>query len=340
MRLIISEEEKRQIKKLYEVEGFDNVETDPTVDPKVREFSLMVFNYLNDKKDRDLLFEKYYQLKKEYIEKNDSVSANKLDRYYKKIDLKCDDLFNYINKLFVNITFLNDDEKNKDAQFIKNLLKEKNCITSKTYLDNLKILMTDQEGVEYLTQKAEHEKTIGSYDESIKTYNTLITKTTSISEKENFKYKILEIYFNDKKDYKKSYSIAMKITGTYKNSSLQIAAKCVNKYSWDNCGLSTFDRCVNYIYAARLAASGSDYNAAATYMAKAPCQVDWFSEEMPKNFTLSCWVDPNTNLPVTVDLGGFYKLDGEAINPYSKMAIKCKRPENRTTPFNGNVDFE
>jgi hypothetical protein len=341
MRFIITEEEKRNIRKLYEIE---NVGISLETDPRVREFSLMVYNYLEDKKDRDILIEKYYEFKKSFIENNDFVSVSKLNRHFKKIDLSCDDLKNYVSEFFIGLTFVDDLEKTKEIDFIKNLLKEKNCINAVGYLDTIKFLLSDEESVEFLLEKAKHEKTIGNIDESIKTYNQLISKTTDGNQKEIFQYEILEMYFKNKKDYKKSYSIAMKITGTNKSKALGIAAKCVNLYSWDNCGDSTFERSVNYMYAAKLASSAGNYTDAAKYMAKAPCNSDWFSEETPSSITLPCWVDPNTNMAVSLELNNFYKTNvdsmGDTINPYSKTIIKCKRPENRSKPFHGNYDFE
>jgi len=130
------------------------------------------------------------------------------------------------------------------------------------------------------------------YGEAISVYKKIKELTEDADKKLEMSYKITYAQYK-LGSYAAAYTSAMAIGGKYKGDALVIAADCVAKRA-NSCGVSTFERKCNFLYASRLAgqaqANGASVgNRVANYKNSGPSKDDCFDEGNPASVTLTCY---------------------------------------------------
>ena len=83
----------------------------------------------------------------------------------------------------------------------------------------------------------------------------------------------------------------MNIQGKFRGKAMAIAGQCVGQLA-NECGVSTFERNCNFIYAVQLleqSGGAASSSLISSYKAKFPTSQDCFGEGNPTSVTLICW---------------------------------------------------
>ena len=178
--------------------------------------------------------------------------------------------------------------KIKTVNNFMTILKDKGCSGSKEYEMLVDTIIKVDNSIDAVLAKASLQMAKERYDDVISSYRTAINMSTSITQKEDLEYEILEIIFYKKGNLRGAYNMALGINGSKRSKALEIAADCVAQLA-NSCGSSTFERKCNYLYAAELAQKAGDGGKASRYRAMGPSSTEIFTEGNPSSASLSCW---------------------------------------------------
>lgn len=234
----------------------------------------------------------YFDLSKVITKSNFSLRAQEgITVYFNSVVQTCDDLTPEIAGFIASLP--EDVEAAKiSLMSLIDLMETKSCEDTQEYMDLINTyLEKDPESLKALEMKAKILEKEGKYREANVIYEKLIASPEVTDErKAELKYKIVNNLFRIR-SYNAAYSKAMNIQGKYRGKAMSIAGQCVGQMA-NSCGVSTFERNCNYIYAVQLleqsgGAAGS--NLIAQYKAKFPTSKDCFGEGNPTSVTLECW---------------------------------------------------
>lgn len=129
--------------------------------------------------------------------------------------------------------------------------------------------------------------------ERIAVYREIKSNTEDVAKKNSLQYEIARCQMSIG-SYKAAYSSAKAVSGENKGKALEIMGKCVGATA-NSCGVSTFDRNCNYIYAAQLLEQAQANGATglsqtiAKYQGLAPNANACFDNGNPTSVSLECW---------------------------------------------------
>ncbi|MFT5780449.1 MAG: tetratricopeptide (TPR) repeat protein, partial [Crocinitomicaceae bacterium] len=173
------------------------------------------------------------------------------------------------------------------------LLESKDCTSSDEFMNLVDTLIgVDPNSIETLEVKAKLLMAQNKCNEAIEVYKQIKSVTEDADKKHEMQYNITYCLFK-MGSYASAYSSAMSVGGKFKGDALVIASDCVARRA-NSCGVSTFERDCNYLYAAQLAAQGQANggnagNRVASFNANAPTADEKFNEGNPSSVTLSCY---------------------------------------------------
>jgi tetratricopeptide (TPR) repeat protein len=152
-------------------------------------------------------------------------------------------------------------------------------------------LQIDPVSPKALEMKGKSLESENKYREANAIYEKLIDLEEVTQERKGeLKYKIVANLFKTG-SYDAAYSKAMNIQGKFRGKAMSIAGQCVGQKA-NSCGVSTFERNCNYIYAVQLleqSGGAAGPSLIAQYKAKFPTSQDCFKEGNPTSVTLDCW---------------------------------------------------
>ncbi|MBL6660096.1 MAG: hypothetical protein ISP70_01235 [Crocinitomicaceae bacterium] len=221
---------------------------------------------------------------------NEGFKARTLEtmtNYFNTVVRTCDDILPELLGFMSDLPQEKDKKKKAVTNFL-NLLKEKQCTESDEYAMLIDTIISIDNTVDAVLAKAELLKVKKKYKESIEVYRTALDMADNDTLKGDVQLSILEIQYNNLNSFKSAYNTAMSISGLNRSKALMVASNCVAGLA-NTCGSSTFDRKCNYYYAAQLATNAGESSLAAKYLQSCPSSDEIFSNNSPKQVTLSCW---------------------------------------------------
>lgn len=209
--------------------------------------------------------------------------------YLAQVITSCDDLLPEIPRFME--TLPEDMESKKTVLWnMVNLMKSKGCQEADEYkqiIESMYALDPKDKEIQLLYLE------ILPCRDRIAIYKEIKANATDDAEKNAIQYKIAYCYLQ-LGSYSVAYGASQSISGEFRGEAYQIMATCVAKTAND-CGVSTFDRKCNYIYAVQLLEKaqangvGGLSGTIANYQAAAPNQNDCFDNGNPSSVYLDCW---------------------------------------------------
>ncbi|GAB5416549.1 MAG: hypothetical protein Crog4KO_34130 [Crocinitomicaceae bacterium] len=228
------------------------------------------------------LIKDYFEMSKLIKDANFAPSIQEgLTGYLGQVITSCEDLQPEIP---VFIESLPEDPESKKTALMNmaKLMKDNECLETDEYkniADMLYKLDPEDEEIQIIVLETK------SYSEQIPILKELKAQAETDEEKNKYQYKIAYNY-SEMNQYKAAYSAAQAVGGKNKSNALVIQAQAVAAMA-NSCGVSTFDRKCNYIYAAQLMEqAGRD---GSKYRAAGPTKEDCFNNSNPTSVTLECW---------------------------------------------------
>ncbi|MFT6280041.1 MAG: tetratricopeptide (TPR) repeat protein [Salibacteraceae bacterium] len=234
----------------------------------------------------------YFDLSKLITKSNFSLRAQEgITVYFNSAVQTCDDLTPEIAGFIADLSEDVEAAKNSLMSLI-DLMETKRCEDTQEYMDLINAyLERDPESLKALEMKAKILEKENKYREANVIYEKLIASPEITDErKAELKYKIVDNLFK-MRSYNAAYSKAMNIQGKFRGKAMSIAGQCVGQLA-NECGVSTFDRNCNFIYAVQLLEQSGGAAGASlitSYKAKFPTARDCFGEGNPASVTLECW---------------------------------------------------
>ena len=234
----------------------------------------------------------YFDLSKLITKSNFSLRAQEgITVYFNSVVQTCDDLTPEIAGF---IASLPEDVETAKVSLMSliDLMETKKCEDTQEYMDLINAyLQRDPVSPKALEMKGKSLESENKYRDANAIYEKLINLEEVTQERRvELKYKIVNNLFRTR-SYKAAYSKAMNIQGKFRGKAMSIAGQCVGQMA-NSCGVSTFERNCNYIYAVQLleqSGGAASANLIAQYKAKFPTAKDCFGEGNPASVTLECW---------------------------------------------------
>jgi hypothetical protein len=234
----------------------------------------------------------YFDLSKLITKSNFSLRAQEgITVYFNSVVQTCDDLTPEIAGFIVSLP--EDIEAAKvSLMSLIDLMETKKCEDTQEYMDLINAyLQRDPVSPKALEMKGKSLESENKYRDANAIYEKLIDLEEVTQErKDELKYKIVNNLFKTG-SYNAAYSKAMNIQGKFRGKAMSIAGQCVGQLA-NECGVSTFERNCNFIYAVQLleqSGGSAGANLIASYKAKFPTARDCFGEGNPASVTLECW---------------------------------------------------
>ena len=234
----------------------------------------------------------YFDLSKLITKSNFSLRAQEgITVYFNSVVQTCDDLTPEIAGFIASLP--EDVEAAKvSLMSLIDLMETKKCEDTQEYMDLINAyLQRDPVSPKALEMKGKSLESENKYRDANAIYEKLINLEEVTQERRvELKYKIVNNLFRTR-SYKAAYSKAMNIQGKFRGKAMSIAGQCVGQMA-NSCGVSTFERNCNYIYAVQLleqSGGAASANLIAQYKAKFPTAKDCFGEGNPASVTLECW---------------------------------------------------
>ena len=234
----------------------------------------------------------YFDLSKLITKSNFSLRAQEgITVYFNSVVQTCDDLTPEIAGFIASLP--EDVEAAKvSLMSLIDLMETKKCEDTQEYMDLINAyLQRDPVSPKALEMKGKSLESENKYRDANAIYEKLIDLEEVTPERRvELKYKIVNNLFRTR-SYKAAYSKAMNIQGKFRGKAMSIAGQCVGQMA-NSCGVSTFERNCNYIYAVQLleqSGGAASANLIAQYKAKFPTAKDCFGEGNPASVTLECW---------------------------------------------------
>ena len=234
----------------------------------------------------------YFDLSKLITKSNFSLRAQEgITVYFNSVVQTCDDLTPEIAGFIASLP--EDVEAAKvSLMSLIDLMETKKCEDTQEYMDLINAyLQRDPVSPKALEMKGKSLESENKYRDANAIYEKLIDLEEVTPERRvELKYKIVNNLFRTR-SYNAAYSKAMNIQGKFRGKAMSIAGQCVGQMA-NSCGVSTFERNCNYIYAVQLleqSGGAASANLIAQYKAKFPTAKDCFGEGNPASVTLECW---------------------------------------------------
>jgi tetratricopeptide (TPR) repeat protein len=234
----------------------------------------------------------YFDLSKLITKSNFSLRAQEgITVYFNSVVQTCDDLTPEIAGFIASLP--EDVEAAKvSLMSLIDLMETKKCEDTQEYMDLINAyLQRDPVSPKALEMKGKSLESENKYRDANAIYEKLINLEEVTQERRvELKYKIVNNLFRTR-SYKAAYSKAMNIQGKFRGKAMSIAGQCVGQMA-NSCGVSTFERNCNYIYAVQLleqSGGAASANLIAQYKVKFPTAKDCFGEGNPASVTLECW---------------------------------------------------
>lgn len=212
--------------------------------------------------------------------------------YFNAVVNTCEDILPELAGFMENLPADVEMKKAALMNFIT-LLENKNCTDADEYGTLINTFVeTDPTSLDAQLMKAKYLIAKKKYSDAIGTLRTAKDLAPDAAKKEEITYMIASAQFGIG-SYKAAYSTAMSISGEYKGKALVIAGKAVGNNA-NNCGVSTFERKCNYIYAVQLLQQASNLGessggAIGSYRNSFPTEEDIFDNDSPSSVQLSCY---------------------------------------------------
>lgn len=234
--------------------------------------------------------------------KMSTSTQDALNQYFNAAVQSCEDILPDLKGFMANLP----QEKEAKLLTVKNfitLLESKGCDNSNEYgllIDTL--IFLDPTNADAILGKAKRLESQKKYSEAIATYREAKSKISDNAVIEEIDFAILRCTFNSG-SIGNAYSTAIGMGGKFRGDALKIAAQCVARNK-DNCGSSTVERKLNFVYAVdlleRARAAGADVSSLiGSYRSSYPTTAELFDEGMSKgqSYTIPCYGGVTITVP-------------------------------------------
>lgn len=235
----------------------------------------------------------YFELSALISKANMSVKTQEtITGYFNAVVKDCDDIVPELKGYMENLPTDPEVKKAAVLNFI-NLLDKKECTSAPEYSQLIDIYVEiDPTSFDAQLMKAKNLAAKKKYSQAISTYKTAKSVASNDSIKQAINYLIAHTQFRAG-SYTAAYNTGMSISGDKKGAGLAIAGRAVAANA-NNCGVSSFDRSCNYIYAVQLlerarALGESVGSSIANYKKRYPTKDQCFQKGNPGSVTLSCY---------------------------------------------------
>lgn len=218
--------------------------------------------------------------------KNEKIKAA-TKQYFENVISSCDDLLPDLKAYMSKLPPKKEDKLTMINMFM-DLIANMKCTDSPEYEMLVDSVIAIDNSIDAVLAKKKLLFAKKEYDGAIEQLKTAKEMSGDDSVKNAFDYEILEITYFNKKNTRTAYNLALDISGEYRSKALEIAADVVASQA-NSCGVSTFDRKCNYLYAAQLADRAGLSGKADRYRKMGPTNTDIFENGSPTSATLSCW---------------------------------------------------
>lgn len=228
------------------------------------------------------LIKDYFEMSKLIKDANFAPSIQEgLTGYLAQVITSCEDLQPEIPVFIESLP--EDPESKKTAMMnMAELMKQNGCLETDEYknlADMLFELDPNDKDIQLIVLETK------SYSEQIPILKQLKDAAETDAEKNKLQYKIAYNYAQ-LGSHKAAYSAAQGVGGDQRRDALVIQANAVAATA-NSCGVSTFERKCNYLYAAQLMEqAGKD---GSKYKAAGPTATEIFDNGSPSSATLECW---------------------------------------------------
>ncbi len=235
----------------------------------------------------------YFELSTLVSKANMSVKTQEtITGYFNAVVKDCDDIVPELKGYMENLPTDPEVKKSAVLNFIT-LLDKKECTSAPEYSQLIDIYVEiDPNSLDAQIMKAKNLAAKKKYSQAIATFKTAKGIAPNDSTKQEINYMIANTQFRAG-SYTAAYNTGMNISGNKKGAGLAIAGKAVAANA-NNCGVSSFDRACNYIYAVQLLerarANGESVGGTiASYKKHYPTKDQCFQNGNPASVTLSCY---------------------------------------------------
>ena len=235
----------------------------------------------------------YFELSTLISKANMSVKTQEtITGYFNAVVKNCDDILPELKGYMENLPTEPEVKKAAVMNFIT-LLDKKECTDAPEYSQLIDIYVDiDPTSLDAQLMKAKNLAAKKKYSQSIATLKTAKGIAENDSIKQAINYMIANTQFRAG-SYTSSYNTAMSVSGDKKGAALAIAGRAVAANS-NNCGVSSFDRACNYLYAVQLLERASGFgesvgSSIAKYKKQYPTKDQCFQNGNPASVTLSCY---------------------------------------------------
>lgn len=238
---------------------------------------------------KQLLIKDYFEMSKLIKDANFAPSIQEgLTHYLGQVITSCEDLTPEI-PVFIESLPEEADSKKTALLNMADLMEAQGCEDTDEYKQLIK-MMYELDPADKSVQ-VKYVKTL-PLGQRISVYRDILSNTEDSGEQNEIKYNIA---WTQAKlgQHKAAYNTAKGIGGEFKGRALQIMANAVAATA-NSCGVSTFDRKCNYLYASQLMeqarANGASVGGAIEkYKAAGPTSSECFDNGNPSSVTLECW---------------------------------------------------
>ncbi len=242
---------------------------------------------------KEQLIEDYFNLSKLISQAKMSAKTQEaINKYFNAVVKTCDDIVPELNDYMNNLP--EDPEVRKEAvlNFIQ-ILEDKNCIKAPEYGKLIDTYVSiDPNSIDAQLMKSKYLTATGKYSSAIQSLKKAKELATTEEEKQKITYQIAYNQFKAHQ-YGNAYRTAMSIKGDLRGDALVLAARSVAGNA-NNCGVSTFERGCNYLYAVQLLEQARQLGKSvggdiAKYRKRVPSKDDCFQNGNPASVELSCY---------------------------------------------------
>ncbi len=235
----------------------------------------------------------YFELSSLISKANMSVKTQEtITGYFNAVVKDCNDIVPELKGYIENLPTDPEVKKAAVMNFIT-LLDKKECSNAPEYSQLIDIYVEiDPTSLDAQLMKAKNLAAKKKYSQAIATLKTAKGIATNDSTKQEINYMIANTQYRAG-SYTAAYNTGKSISGNKKGAGLAIAGKAVAANA-NNCGVSSFDRACNYIYAVQLlekarALGESVGGTIANYKKHYPTKDQCFQNGNPDSVTLSCY---------------------------------------------------
>jgi hypothetical protein len=210
-----------------------------------------------------------------------------MKKYFNSVVTTCEDLMPDLKIYMTKLPESKEDKLTMINMFM-DMISEMKCTDSPEYEMLVDSVIAIDNSIDAVLAKKKLLFVKEDFDGAIDLLKKASGMTENDSLKNAFEYEVMEITYFNKKSYKMAYNMALSMNSEYRSKALEIAADVVASMA-NSCGVSTFDRKCNYLYAAQLAERAGLSSKAQRYKDMGPSNTEKFENGNPTSATLSCW---------------------------------------------------